>query len=63
MGRRKIRSGQAVMEERRAHAEELKRDRAQRSPEEQLALLDSRLGTGMVEGCEGSTSWPTSMMT
>tara|TARA_B100000686_G_C16669293_1_gene905442 strand:+ start:303 stop:578 length:276 start_codon:yes stop_codon:yes gene_type:complete len=35
------------MEERRAHAEELKRDRAQRSPEEQLALLDSRLGTGM----------------
>jgi len=46
MSRRKIRSGPVVMDERRARAEQLQQDRAKRSPEEQISLLDSRLGSG-----------------
>ena len=47
MSRRNIRSGPAVMEERRQRAGELAEARSKRSAAQQLALLDERLGVGV----------------
>ncbi len=45
MGR--VNRGQSRLEELRQSAESRREERAQRTPAEQLSLLDSRLGTGV----------------
>lgn len=44
MSRRKINRGRARREELRQHAEELKAERSKRTSEQQLSVLDMRLG-------------------
>ena len=47
MGRRRVRSGRAVREERRKKAEEMALARSALSPAQQLEQLDQRLGVGV----------------